>query len=445
MSNLSIKNLGSNYLARVIKLPAPQPHPNANKLSLILNQGQTIVVGLDSKEDDICILFSLESKINSEFLSFINAYSDPELNRDKTKKQFFSHRSRVKATKLRGILSEGYLHPITEVNDWLKSKGIKFRFSEKDIGTEFDLIDDLLLVEKYINPETLKKLGQLNQTKGGKVKKESRIIDNQLRLSPDYRHLKREIYSIKPDDYIDISSKWHGCNALIQRGLTKRKLSFIEKILQKFGVKIDDKEYSLLYASRRCLKSEEFRDFPAQSYYSSNVWQTVAERYKESIKNGICLYGEIVGYTSEGGSIQKINGKTYDYGCEVGKCEFVVFRITYTSLAGDVYEFSAQQLIDYCVRHGLKHVPFYYIGSARDKYPELDLNNHWHENFLNKLINEYLEKDDIYCKNKGLADEGIVLSKRINGFEGLKLKSARFILGESNEADIGEVNIEDVS
>ena len=42
-----------------------------------------------------------------------------------------------------------------------------------------------------------------------------------------------------------------------------------------------------------------------------------------------------------------------------------------------------------------------------------------------------------------MPDEGIVLSKRIGGFEGLKLKSARFILGESEKLDSGEINIED--
>ena len=66
----------------------------------------------------------------------------------------------------------------------------------------------------------------------------------------------------------------------------------------------------------------------------------------------------------------------------------------------------------------------------------------WHGKFLELLIKEYLEKDDIYCNNKGLPDEGIVLSKRVDVFEGLKLKSFKFLRGESDELDKGGVDLE---
>ena len=120
-----------------------------------------------------------------------------------------------------------------------------------------------------------------------------------------------------------------------------------------------------------------------------------------------------------------------------------MFRINYTSPSGKVYEFSMPQVLDYCKRKGLRHVPVYYIGKAKDAYPEISTEEHWHENFLARLIEDYLEKDDVYCNNKGLPDEGIVLSKRVDVFEGLKLKSFRFLSGESEQLDSGEGNIED--
>jgi len=122
---------------------------------------------------------------------------------------------------------------------------------------------------------------------------------------------------------------------------------------------------------------------------------------------------------------------------------FFVFRITYTSPKGHVFEFSVPQIIEYCNKYALKHVPVYFVGKAKDKYPDLDIGNHWHENFLDRLIAEYLEKDDVYCNSKGLADEGIVLSKRIGAFQGFKLKSSRFVLAESIELDSEKENIED--
>lgn len=441
---LKIKSDNPNYLAQVIEMPKLKPHPNADRWALAVLRGQTIITGKDAKVGSLYILFQLESQINNEFLSYINGYSDPEYNRDKTKKGFFSHRSsRVKATRLRGVLSEGYLHPVEEVNEWLKFIGIQYQITKDDLGKEFDHIGNVLFVEKYINKEALRKLANANKQKGGKVKRESRIVDNQFRLSPDYKHLKREIHTISPDDWIELTSKWHGCNAVISKVLTKRKLSIFEKIAKKIGVKVQETEYSLLYSSRRVIKSEEFLSGPAMSFYDHNVWELMGKEYSDAIQNSLTLYGEIVGFTPTGSAIQSMKGKPYDYGCKPGKCEFYCFRITSTSPDGNVYEFSLPQVIDYCLKHGIKHVPVYYIGRAKDKYPELDVNEHWHQNFLNKLIEEYLEKDDIYCNSVGLADEGIVLSRRVGGFEGLKLKSQRFILGESEEADSDQVNIED--
>lgn len=125
-----------------------------------------------------------------------------------------------------------------------------------------------------------------------------------------------------------------------------------------------------------------------------------------------------------------------------------------------------QQVVDYCNRYGLKHVPIYFIGQAKELYANLYCKHeykdnleafaacgceeddritgrNWHNKFLELLSTEYLEKDDIYCNTKGLPDEGIVLSKRIDVFEGLKLKSFKFLEGETKELDKEQENIED--
>jgi len=62
---------------------------------------------------------------------------------------------------------------------------------------------------------------------------------------------------------------------------------------------------------------------------------------------------------------------------------------------------------------------------------------------LDKLSKEYLEKTSEHCFNK-VWDEGIVFSKRVGGFTGLKLKSSNFVLGETVQIDAGEENIDDL-
>ncbi len=438
---LQVKSTNLNYLSKIVKMPELRAHPSADRLSLVTVEGQVIITGKDAVVGGLYIYFPLECKINKDFLSYINGYSDPELNQDKTKKGFFSVKCRVKATRLRSILSEGYLHPVFEFNDWLKTQKIKYQVTEADLNKEFDSIGDLLFVEKYV-PGNQKVAGAPNGPKS-RVKRESRLVDNQFRLSPDYRHLKREINTIHPEDWIEITSKWHGANGVIAKVGVKRKLSMTDKIAKFFGAKIIESEYGLVVSSRRVIKNE-FADQKTNDFYDANVWELVGKKYQECLQNGISCYGEVVGFTPTGGAIQKCKKGAYDYGCAENQCDFYVFRITYTSVDGQVYEFSLQQVLDYCNKFGLKHVPVYYIGRAKDLYPELDVavGSDWHENFLNKLIENYLEKDCIYCQGR-LPDEGVVLSKRIGGFVGLKLKSQKFLLAESEQLDSEEISVED--
>lgn len=234
----------------------------------------------------------------------------------------------------------------------------------------------------------------------------------------------------------------HNCNSSIGKVLVKRSLNYFERFLKFCGININEYKYDLIIASRHVIKNQ-YADKQHCSFYDSDVWGAMGNKYKDCIQDGITLYSEIVGYTSTGAGIQSVNGKVFDYGCKERECELYVFRITYTSPAGNVYEFSMQQVIDYCNKFGLKYCPIYYIGQAKNLYPELDVNNHWHEDFLNNLIRDYLEKDCEHCVND-VPDEGIVLSRRIGSFEGLKLKSNKFLLAETVALDNGEVSSEDI-
>ena len=118
-----------------------------------------------------------------------------------------------------------------------------------------------------------------------------------------------------------------------------------DKVAKLFGAQVVESQYDLVYASRRVVKNE-YADQKTCDYYDSNVWEIVANKYKDSLQDGITLVGEVVGYTPTGAGIQSMGGKVYDYGCEVGKCDFIVFRINYTSPSGKVYEFSMPQLGD---------------------------------------------------------------------------------------------------
>lgn len=98
----NIKSKNINYLARIIKLPELRKCPNADKLLICNIDGNSIITGLGAQPNDIYIYCPLESALNREYLSWSNSFSNPESNRDKTKKSFFSENCRIKAVKLRG-------------------------------------------------------------------------------------------------------------------------------------------------------------------------------------------------------------------------------------------------------------------------------------------------------------------------------------------------------
>ena len=127
------------------------------------------------------------------------------------------------------------------------------------------------------------------------------------------------------------------------------------------------------------------------------------------------IYYEIVGFTKEGAYIQK----DYDYGCVPSDTEYVegknykiyIYRITTTNVDGKVHEWSAREVKIFCENNGLRPVTEYYYGYAKDLYPELNINEHWTENFFEKLANDfYMEQDSPSCNNK-VPHEGLVIKK----------------------------------
>jgi hypothetical protein len=441
MSKLTVKAENTNYCAKVFILPELRPHPNADKLALVSIDGQTVITSKTATPSQKYIYFPLECAINEKYLFYSNSFSKPELNKDKTKKGFFSEKRRVKATRLRSILSEGFIVPASDIVEWLKSEGVKINEVDFGDGEFFDSIGDILICEKYINRDALRKLAQTERNeknKRGKVKRFNKLVDNQFRFHIDTEQLKRNIHKVNPDDKITISYKLHGSSAIFSKVLTKKKLKWYEVALKKLGVNIVDTQYDYLWSSRRVVKNMfEEKDKQNQHFYDSDIWSIAAQKVNPSLKDGYSVYAELVGQTPTGSWIQ--NG--YAYGTKPCEMEVYVYRATSTNASGDVIEFSTDQVKRFCEKSGLKMVPVFYQGKAKDLFPELNVNEHWHENFLEKLKEKYTEKD-CYMNAAGTPEEGIILTIDGNFFNAFKLKSLRFLERESAELDKGEVDTE---
>ena len=438
------ENASLNYLTKVVKLNGVRKHSKEGitRIQCVSVDGFNIITGIDAKDGDLYIYFPAESALNPEYLSWSNSFENKEMNADKEKKGFFNKHGRVRNIKLQGERSEGYIVPVSDLATWLSEKtGKKVTFTEADVDTEFDYFDDIKISEKYVNRSALKQAGLPGSKKDKKVARQSKLVENQFRFHIDTSHLSKNMHNINPGDLISITNKLHGTSFIVGNVLCKKPLKWYEKLLIKFGVPVVDTHYDILYSSRKVIKNQ-YNDNPnSQHFYGYDLWKDISEILKPFITEGITIYGEAVGYTKAGGYIQAANGGVgYDYGCAPGEFKLYIYRITSTNYSGKVIEFSAKQVKDYCAKFGLNYVPEFYYGYAKDLF-DLPVENHWQENFLQKLSDTYLEKDCDICVNKVPA-EGIVLRKETLDIDVYKHKSFRFKAQESELLDTGEVDIE---
>lgn len=430
------KEANHNYLAKIVVVKNLRKHSNADRLQIFTVDGNNVITGLDAKEGDMGVYFPLECAIEPWFLSATDSFKDNLLNKDITKKGFFEAHGRVKALSLRGEKSEGYYVPYQALYEALGGQVIDTKENIKSlVGTEFDTVEDKLLVKKYIPKSS--QSSRSGEQRRGNASEASILVENQFRFHADTPQLGKNMHKVSPDDVITITDKLHGTSFVSSNVLCKRKLGLLEKFAKWLGVAVVEQEYQNIYSSRSVVKNDRRRPL-SNSFLGTDIWGQHNEEIKDLLPKGITVYGEIVGYTKQLRMIQK----GYDYGCVPGDSELYIYRITYTNVDGKVFEFSWTQIVDFCNNYGLKHVPILYHGKAKNLFP-ISEEYHFHENFLECLKQNYLEKDCTLCVNKVPA-EGITLRIDSAKWEIFKLKSFGFLEGETKALDAGEVDLETV-
>lgn len=437
------EDANENYLCKIVKITNLRKHSNADRLQIFTLNGNNIITSLDTKLDDIRLFFPFGSAIAKEYLHFNNEFEEKTLNANTELKGYFKSTGQVKATRLRGEPSQGYIVPLNTLSFLLSLEEILEL--EKMIDVSFDTINDFQLIKKYEN-KVIKQQGTSNGVKKAKEPKlKQLLVDNQLHFHNNTPHLGDNIRQIDPEDEIYLTDKYHGSSSLIAWVLVKRILTFFERILKKyFKVEISETEYGFIFSSGKPKSGlpkgviGKYKN-PNKDFYKTNIWERAFNDHKNKLLKGMTIYGELVGHGINGEDIQK----QYDYGFKGSDYGMFVYRITHTNVDGNVIELNWKQIKAFCKTYGLETVRELYIGKAKDLFPELSVSEHWHENFLAKLQEKYLEGDCTVCKNK-VPSEGIVVGKTDNsdGFRVFKLKSFRFCERESKELEAGILDIE---
>jgi len=415
----------SNYLAKVVKLENPRKHSNADRLQCWTIDYQTVITDMSYQEGDIVIFIPALAQVNLEVLSKLNMFRHSNLNEDTTKIGYMEDNGRIKALSLRGEKSEGIILPFDAV-----CRALVGHTQDKIgdyINQYFDTIENKELCRKY-QIETREK-GEPN--KQGQPKK--KLIPEFFEFHYDTAKLAVNLHKFEPDDIIVITDKRHGTSGVSGNIPVKVNPNWIQRLFIWFNLipNIPQFEYKNVWSSRKVVKGVG-GNFGKEGYYSDDIWDIVNSELKPSIEEGITLYYEILGYLPSGKGIQ---GK-YDYGCKAGEHRTEVYRITHTDTFGRVREFTWQQVKDYCQKYGLDTVHEFYYGNMINLYDSSTYT------FMEYLTENFLEKDCPYCTNKVPA-EGICVRLEKNDYKAYKLKSFRFLKGESEQQDKGESNIED--
>lgn len=413
---LEIKENSTNYACSVVEIKEVFPIEGADKISRVVVNGNSVVVSKDVQVGDKMLYFVSGTKLNQDYCSKNNLLDRSEENLDTSQKGFISYKQlRVKAIKLRGIVSDGMLMPMKSLTAFLEWTSI----DSLKVGDEFTDINGNSLCEKYVIP-----VKESSQGSSGKTPKTNKlkdlIVDNQFRFHHETEHFVKHLDKFSPETEIVITRKMHGSSLILSNVLINKTLNWKERLVRFFGINIPTSEYGIIWSSGKPkgrlpkgLESETNKwESSNPSYYTSDIWARAYKQIGHTIEKGISLYGEIVGVG--------IQGDKFTYNQEYG---IYVYRITSTSVDGSVVELSWEQVKKYCEKYGLTPVEEYFVGKVKDfAIP--------HDNLLQILQDAYLNKSYPDCK----IDEGICIRIR-NTDEIFKLKSPNFIKMESDDQE----------
>lgn len=476
------ENAKTEYCASVVRINELKPVENSDFLCQTIVDGYSIVVRKDEvQEGDLMIYCCNETQLNKEFLSVNNLFemSSRELNSNyqeveellaenkndeaKTKVGFFNKHGRVKMIRLRGCPSMGYLVKQNTIAKW------KPAFAnvnlEGYIGKDFDTICGELFIKVYV-PDTQEKSTLSKSSKREKqTYRYNRLIDGEFHFHYETNPLNKDIGFVKPSDIVTVSCKQHGTSIVIANiPVKKPKLAhssilWLNKVMNILYSKLPSKwqkytiGYGNVYSSRSVIKNQFINLKTTElDIEEPDIWGEYNNLLKDYVEEGMTIYGEICGYLT---GCQKMIQKGYDYGCAEGENHIIIYRITTKDMEGHLLEWNILDIKNWTEKlisshpelvNRIRPINVLYHGTLGELYPELPLDDQWHEKVLEKLKSDTahfgMELNEPLCLNK-VPREGICL--RIDDdtiAECFKLKCVKFLEKERALIDKGEVDME---
>lgn len=373
-----------SYQAIVATLENVQPHPNADRLQIatVLNGSHNIVVGLENKTGDVGVYFATDGKLSEEYCIQNELFPIYDQSGAKIGGGMFDPKNRrVRAQNLRSVKSDGYFASL----DSVAFTGVNL--ADLYVGFQFDVLNDVLICEKYYTPQTLRAM------KGGTAA--TRRVVPMLPMHQDTKQFAYEAETIAVGSICTTTLKIHGTSHRLANALVdvEHPQKWHHKILRK--TPRITQEWKIVHGTRRVILGEHDE---RMSFYGTDKFRYDATAFLEpNLKKGEVIYGEIVGYVNDttlvmgevstkdlkkdrefksffGGTIPET--MKYTYNCLPGQADFYVYRIAMADEEGNLVELSWPQVKKRCRELGAKFCPDFgllpYTVSKKEGIAELE-------------------------------------------------------------------------
>jgi len=410
MTTLDMKN-EANYAPQVVRVHSLVELPGLDNLRAFPVGGYQALVSKDTLPGTLMVVFPAECQLSGVWAARLNLHRHSELNDDPSVAGYLEDSRRVKAIKLRGHNSNA-----------LAINASAFGLDDSHEGAIFDHIDGVEVSRKY-----LVKVPQTNNAAKSQQEKAWKRVDTKfLPEHIDTENYWRNKHLIPQDAHVTVTQKVHGTSIRLANTIVQRRLTWLERLAVRLGVKVATTEYDYVFGSRKVIKDP---NNPNQDhYYDYDLWSQEGAKYQHLIPKNVILYGELIGWTGANSPIQS----NYTYNVPNGEAHLYIYRVAIVTEDGGLYDLSWEGVKAFCASRGLNVVPELWDGPHYMFIPE---------NWIDvAFYPEYPHA--VPLSDKKSVDEGVVI--RVEGVIPFvtKAKSPIFLGHESSLLDKETVDIE---
>lgn len=444
--------VNQNYCATVVEIKTLVPLANADNLMAIPMFGMQAIVDKSYYVGQVGILIPAECQLSEEFTQANNLFRHEYLNLDPTKKGYLEDNRRVQAIKLRGHRSDALFMPLDSLLFAYEKDGLTMHPAEEltallldNIGMQFDHIPGLNgsveICHKYERPIRLARGLQAVTIKNTRVDK--RYMPEHF----DSPNVFRVQDSLDPNAQVVVTQKLHGTSIRVANTIVQRKLTMFERLVKRFGAKVQETEFDYVFGSRKVIKDANNPN--QQHFYDEDIWTREGKKLAGLIPQNYIVYGELIGWTggldgvtvtgdNKSGTIKGNYAPIqshYTYDCLPGTCKLYVYRVAFVNAQGTVADLSWDAVKEFCTATGLNHVPEMWRGTLGVATTLLQFRGLWLDmNFhaLHEQTGDKMFRNVVPLSADSPCDEGVCI--RIEGIipQIYKAKSPLFLQHETS-------------